>query len=365
MLTRERRKAASRAARLAGADGLLVTHGPDVRWLSGFTGSNGAVALAGGRAVLFTDGRYTTQARAEAPDLRVVVGKKAAAPLAVEWLAARGVTRCAFDARQTTVLALEGMRGGLPREWGHGRRSFFLATDGLVAKLREVKDEDEIALMQRAADLGCALFDDVLQHIVPGATEVSVALELEYAARQAGAEAMSFETIVASGRRSALPHGRATTQKLPRRGFVTLDFGVVLDGYCSDMTRTVHLGRGSGRERDVYHSVLEAQAAALAAVAPGVTCGAVDEAARSVLTKAKLGKWFSHSTGHGVGLEIHEGPRVATQIEQVLEAGMVITVEPGVYLPDEFGVRIEDMVLVTEGGAEVLTAASPKTWIEL
>lgn len=365
MLTRERRKAAVRAAQLAGADGLLVTHGPDVRWLSGFTGSNGAVAMAGGRAVLVTDGRYTTQAKAESPDLRVVVGKKAAAALAVEWLAARGVRRCAFDARQTTVAALEAMRKGLPKELGVARRGFFLATEGLVARLREIKTEDEAERMQRAADLGCVLFEGVLPQIVPGGTEMDVALELEYAARRAGAEAMSFDTIVASGKRSSLPHGRATTQKLPRRGFVTLDFGVVLDGYCSDMTRTVHLGRASARERAVYHSVLEAQEAAVAAVAPGVTCGAIDEAARSVLKKAKLGKWFSHSTGHGVGLEIHEGPRVAAHVEQVLEPGMVITIEPGVYLPGEFGIRIEDMVHVTEGGAEVMTAASPKTLMEL
>jgi Xaa-Pro aminopeptidase len=188
---------------------------------------------------------------------------------------------------------------------------------------------------------------------------------MEFEARRAGAEAMSFETIVASGARSALPHGRASGAKLPRRGFVTLDFGVLLEGYCSDMTRTVHLGRPTEQEWDVYHSVLEAQQAGVAAVAPGVSCGDVDEAARSVLRRARLEKWFTHSTGHGVGLEIHEGPRLAAKQEQVLELGMVVTVEPGVYLPGEFGVRIEDMVLVTERGGEVLTAASPTAWMEL
>jgi Xaa-Pro aminopeptidase len=240
-----------------------------------------------------------------------------------------------------------------------------VATEGLVAKLREVKDEDEARRMRRAAALGCELFAGVLKEIGPGTSEVEVALALESRARRAGAEGMSFETIVASGKRSALPHGRATTARLPRRGFATLDFGVVLDGYCSDMTRTVHLGRASGRERDVYDSVLEAQQAAVAAVRPGATCESIDEAARSVLDKAALGKWFSHSTGHGVGLEIHEGPRVAAKSKQVLEPGTVITIEPGVYLPGEFGVRIEDMVLVTETGSEVLTAASPKAWTEL
>jgi Xaa-Pro aminopeptidase len=188
---------------------------------------------------------------------------------------------------------------------------------------------------------------------------------MEFKARMAGAEGMSFETIVTGGTRTALPHGRAGLAKLPKRGFVTMDFGVLLDGYCSDMTRTVHLGKGSRREWDVYHSVLEAQMAAVAAVAPGVTCGAVDEAARRVLRKAGLAKAFSHSTGHGVGLEIHEGPRIAAKQEQVLEAGMVITIEPGAYLTGEFGVRIEDMVLVTATGSEVLTERSPKAWIEL
>ncbi len=377
-----------RAALEAGAEALVVTHGPDIRYLSGFTGSSGAVALVGGRAALFTDGRYTTQARAEAQGLRVVIDKRAPGVQAVEWLAAAGVEKCAFDAGQTTVAALDSMKKALP---GPARRSFFLATEGLVAKIRQVKDEEEIGRMRRAAALGCGLFDAVLQYVVAGATETQVAAQLEFMARLAGAEAMSFETIVASGERSALPHGRATEAKLPSKGFVTLDFGVLLGGYCSDMTRTVHLGKASGREWDVYHSVLEAQQAAVAAVAPGVRCGQVDEAARSVLRKAGLEKEFAHSTGHGVGLEIHEGPRIAAKQEQVLEPGMVITIEPGAYLSSgtlasgalagvrrsgsrakgvrpaakAFGVRIEDMVLVTESGCEVLTAASPKNWIEL
>ena len=266
---------------------------------------------------------------------------------AAEWLVEAGVKRCGFDAAQTTVAELERMRKALP---GKVRRSFFAATDGIVARLREVKDADEIARIKRAARVGCGLFETALEFVAAGTRETEVAAQLELAARRAGAEGMSFETIVASGLRSALPHGRATTAKLPRRGFCTLDFGVVLDGYCSDMTRTVHLGKAIQREWDVYHSVLEAQVAAVAAVAPGVTCGMVDEAARNVLKKAKLDRFFTHSTGHGVGLEIHEGPRVAAKQTQVLEAGMVITIEPGVYMPGEFGVRIEDMVLVTENG---------------
>jgi Xaa-Pro aminopeptidase len=366
MQHRLRRQAALEAAKGAGADSLVVTHLPDVRWLSGFTGSSGAVALGRGGAALFTDGRYTTQARAEVKGLKVVIGKGSPGAQAAAWLAERKAKRCGFDTVNTTVAALEAMRKALP---AGQRRSFFVATQDLVARLREVKDADEIAKMRRAAALGCRLFEGVLTNLSAGETENEIALVMELEARRAGAEAMSFETIVASGKRSALPHGRASAAKLPRRGFVTLDFGVVLDGYCSDMTRTVHMGKATPREWDVYHSVLEAQQAGVAAVVPGARCGDVDEAARSVLRKAKLERWFTHSTGHGVGLEIHEGPRIAARVpgkeEQVLEPGMVVTIEPGVYLPDEFGVRIEDMVLVTERGHEVLTKASPKVWVEL
>jgi Xaa-Pro aminopeptidase len=366
MLTRLRRKSAIKAAAAAAVDALVVTHGPDVRYLSGFTGSSGALALVGGRAVLFTDGRYTAQAKAEAAGVRISIDKRSPGVRAVEWLAGQGVARCGFDAGQTTVAGLEAMRAAVkPLLAGAARRGFLVGTEGLVARLREVKDADEIARMRRAADLGCRLFEQVLEFVVAGATEAEVAAQLEFKARMAGAEAMSFETIVTGGVRSALPHGRAGMAKLPKRGFVTMDFGVLLDGYCSDMTRTVHMGKASKRAWDVYHSVLEAQMAAVAAVAPGVTCGAVDEAARSVLRKAGLEKAFSHSTGHGVGLEIHEGPHVAAKQEQTLEAGMVITIEPGAYLAGEFGVRIEDMVLVTETGGEVLTARSPKVWMEL
>ena len=362
MQYRLRRQAALEAARGAGADSLVVTHLPDVRWLSGFTGSSAAVAIGRAGAALFTDGRYTTQARAEAAGLKVVIGKGSPGGQAAAWLAERKAKRCGFDAVNTTVAGLEAMRKALP---GGQRRSFFVATQGLVARLREIKDADEIVKMRRAAALGCRLFEDALTKLSAGETENEIALLMELAARRAGAEAMSFETIVASGKRSALPHGRASAAKLPRRGFVTLDFGVVLDGYCSDMTRTVHMGKATAREWDVYHSVLEAQQAGVAAVVPGARCGDVDEAARSVLRKAKLERWFTHSTGHGVGLEIHEGPRIAAKQEQVLEPGMVVTIEPGVYLPDEFGVRIEDMVLVKERGHEVLTKASPKVWIEV
>jgi Xaa-Pro aminopeptidase len=364
-----RRRRAVAAAKAAGVDALLVTHLPDVRWLCGFTGSNAALVVGAGEARLFTDGRYTAQAKAEAAGVRVViVAARPAAVGACEWMAEAGVRRCGFDAAQTTVADLGAMRKVVPAKV---RRGLFVEVGPLVAKLREVKDAGEIARMRAVAALGCELFDRILTFMQPGMAETTVAAELEYAARRAGAERMSFDTIVASGVRSALPHGQASSAKLPKRGFCTLDFGVVLDGYCSDMTRTVHFGRPGTGEREVYDAVLEAQEAGVAAVRAGVVTSGVDEAAREVLRRAGLDEWFAHSTGHGVGLEIHEGPRLAKKLPgrrkaavETLKTGMIVTIEPGVYLPGRFGVRIEDTVLVTKSGCEVLTPCT-KAWIEL
>lgn len=359
-----RKRQAVTAAQRAGVDALLITHLPDVRWLCGFSGSNAALVLPVShrlRPILVTDGRYTAQARVEARGVKVVIAAKVAAIEACEWMAKSRIRRCGFDEGNTTVAALKQMQTALPTKQ---RRRFFIPVGPLVSTLRWIKDKQEIAKMRAAAALGCRLFDAIFDHVVPGATEAEVALALEYQARLAGATEMSFPSIVASGPHSALPHGRASSARLPRHGFVTLDFGVVLDGYCSDMTRTVHLGRATSEELRVYEAVLEAQEAGVAAVRAGVTGGDVDEAARSVLRRARLDKWFTHSTGHGVGLEIHEGPRLAARQTQKLEPGMVVTIEPGVYLPGRFGVRIEDMVLVTRTGAEVLTP-STRAWIEL
>jgi len=344
-----------------GLDSLLVTHLPDVRYLCGFTGSNAVLAVAK-RSAMFTDGRYTAQAKEETQGARAVIAKKSALREACAWLEAAGVARAYFDPEQTTVAALDMMRGALT---AGKRRSFFHPLKKpVVSALRMVKDADELLLMEQVALLGCNLFTAVLPHIQTGATESEIAADLEFFARSMGAEGMSFETIVASGKRSALPHGRATSAKLPRNGFVTLDFGVILKGYCSDMTRTVHLGKPGREAQFAYDAVLEAQEAAVAAVRPGATCGEVDEAARAVLKKAGLAQYFTHSTGHGVGIEIHESPRVAAGQQQLLAPGMVITIEPGIYIEGKFGIRIEDMVAVTENGGKILTPA-PKALIQL
>ena len=346
-----------------GMPGLLITHLPNVRYLSGFTGSNAALAITRRSACLFTDGRYTTQAAEEVKSARVRIMSGSPAVAALEWLAEQpGMDSVGFDPAWTSVAELSRWKTSLPFKL---RRSFLFPLEAaLIEPLRWVKDDDELALMAKAALTGCALFEHMLGFIRPGLRETEVAAELEYQARLNGAEGMSFETIVASGMRSALPHGRATEGRLPRRGFLTLDFGIILGGYCSDMTRTVYLGKPKIKERAAYQAVLEAQEAAVAAVAAGVSCGTVDEAARSVLRKAGFAEAFSHSTGHGVGLEIHELPRIGTGQTAKLLPGMVITIEPGIYLAGEFGVRIEDMVAVTKTGCQVLTPAA-KALIEL
>lgn len=355
-------RALRKQMRLQQIDAVLITHLPDVRYLCGFTGSNAALAVTAKRAAMFTDGRYTAQAKEETEGARAVIAKKSALGEACVWLEASGVAHACFDPAQTTVARLGGMRDALDKG---KRRGFFQPLEKpLVSDLRLVKDADELLLMEKAALLGCNLFAAVLPHIQAGVVETEIAADLEFFARSLGAEGMSFETIVASGKRSALPHGRATSARLPRNGFVTLDFGVILKGYCSDMTRTVYVGKPANRERSAYDAVLEAQEAAVEAVRPGATCGEVDEAARGVLRKAGLAEYFTHSTGHGVGLEIHESPRVAEGQDFVLAPGMVITIEPGVYMEEKFGIRIEDMVAVTKDGGKILTPA-PKAMIQL
>jgi Xaa-Pro aminopeptidase len=348
--------------------GLLVTHLPDVRYLSGFTGSSGALAVTRRTARLFTDGRYTAQAAAEvnqsgAP-VKVEIVPSGASTAAIQWLAAQpGVSesQIGIDSAHTSVADFNRLKTALPAGL---RRKLLKPEPSLVEPLRWIKDEDEIAIMAEAAALGDTLFNHLLGFIQPGLTETAVAAELEYQARLRGAEGMSFDSIVAAGPRSALPHGRASHAKLPKRGLLTLDFGVILRGYCSDMTRTVCLGKPTPREREVYEAVLAAEQAGIAAVAAGVTCGAVDEASRSILRSVGMAEAFTHSTGHGVGLEIHESPRIDSGQQDKLTSGMVVTIEPGAYFAGEFGVRIEDMVVVERTGGKVLTQ-SPRAWIEL
>ena len=341
------------ALRASKASTALITHLPNVRYLCGFTGSSGVLALRlkrdGMESAFFTDGRYTTQAREEVERARIVIAEKPALGAALQWLSSGRSGTVAVEAEHLTVAGLASIRKGL----GAGIR--IQNTSGLVERLRMVKEPEEIKILRKAVLLGAGLFDVALRHIWPGATESSIAGEMEHAARKGGAEGMSFETIVASGKRSALPHGRASQAKVPKRGFCILDFGVILAGYCSDMTRTLYVGAPDKRSAAMYDAVKESQLAGIESVRAGVTAEEVDRATRRVLDKAGFGPYFTHSSGHGVGLEIHEPPRLGLKQPEVLQPGMVITIEPGIYVPGIGGVRIEDMVVVTERGCEVLT----------
>ncbi len=339
-------------------DALLVTHPPNLRYLCGFSGSSGALLLTATKRLFITDGRYTQQARAEVRSAGIVIARRGLLAAAAAWLSAqqkkggRVSSKLGIEGEHMTVAARSMLSGVLPANVR------LRQAPPLIERARMVKDNEEIECLRSAVLLGASLFNRALEVIRPGVREAEVAAEMEYAARRAGAQGMSFETIIASGERSALPHGRASQAAIPAQSFVVCDFGVILSGYCSDMTRTVYVGQPSAEARGVYQAVERAQQAAVDAVRPGISVGEVDRAARKSLQKSGLAKYFTHSTGHGVGLEIHEAPRVAAGQTEVLEPGMVITIEPGVYVPGKWGVRIEDMVVVTERGCDVLTPTS-------
>jgi Xaa-Pro aminopeptidase len=341
-------------------DALLVTHLPNIRYLCGFTGSSGVLVLTEDRIVFFSDGRYITQAREEVLKSRLVIAGQPPLLSAAEWLFAN---RKRFSKtpsmKHGLTLGIEGEHLTIAARTRLAKilRSAFKIRQAppWIERARMVKDTEEIILLRAAVQMGARLFERVLKTIKPGVSENEVAAELEYAARRAGAEQMSFPTIFASGKRSALPHGVASEANIPSAGFVVCDFGVILAGYCSDMTRTVHVGNSTGEARRGYELVRRAQEAAVDAVRPGTGVNEVDAAARKTLKINNLDRYFTHSTGHGVGLEIHEAPRIAVGQPEILQPGMVITIEPGVYIPDKWGIRIEDMVLVTETGCEVLT----------
>jgi Xaa-Pro aminopeptidase len=338
---------------------VVVTHLPNIRYLCGFSGSAGVLVVSDRGSVLFTDGRYTQQAREEVQGVRVRIARKPALLAVGEWLQKRSSLRgIAIEAAHISLAGRNILGKAI------GPTAKLVASDSMIEQLRRLKDADEVARIRAACHLAVNLFRSLVKTIRPGVSESRLAGGLEFEARKAGAEQMAFPTIVAGGARSALPHGRASGKPIPKRGFVVCDFGVILAGYCSDMTRTVHVGQPTTAARQGYEAVREAQQAAVEAVRPGMTVGEVDHAARKLLYNRRLAKFFTHSTGHGVGLEIHEAPRVAADQKEVLQPGMVITIEPGVYLPGKWGVRIEDTVVVTETGCEILTLC-PKNLITL
>jgi Xaa-Pro aminopeptidase len=337
---------------------LLVTRPANWYYLTGFTGESGALVVSRRGTALITDGRFTAQARKETSGIRIVPQSRSLTVAIGAFLKGAGGGKVGFDASQVTVGQLAGLRKA------GGRRVRWVPSAGHVEQLRGRKEPQELAKMRLAAILAGEVLQSVLKLLKPGVRELEIAAEIEYQMRQRGASGPAFETIVAFGERSAYPHARATSKRLRKNELVVLDLGAILAHYCSDITRTVVVGRASPRIRQWHKAVQQAQAAAVGAVKAGVRCAEVDAAARTVLTRHHLDRYFVHSTGHGLGLEVHEDPRLAKGVTRVLEPGNVVTIEPGVYVPGVGGIRIEDDVVVHASNTEVLTRI-PRDLIEI
>jgi Xaa-Pro aminopeptidase len=336
----------------AGIDALLVTRLPNVRYLTGFTGSAGALLVAPDDLVFVTDGRYDTQSHEQLAAAGVAARIEIAAASGQTGLLARVVAP-----HRRLGLEAHGVTWAQQRAWADAFAGVELVpTEDLVEVVRRVKEDAEVARIRAA----CGIADDALAETLPllrdRPTEREFALALEVAMRERGASGTSFDTICAAGPNAALPHARPTDRPVERGELVVIDFGCIVDGYCSDMTRTVSVGDPGPEATRLWEVVHASQRAGREAVAPGIACADVDRASRDVIEAAGWGDAFSHGTGHGVGLEIHEAPRVAKAAGGTLEPGVVVTVEPGVYLPGVGGVRLEDTVVVTDGGADALTS---------
>jgi Xaa-Pro aminopeptidase len=354
---RNRLKRLRDAMRARGLDAVFVASDVNRRYLTGFTGTSGYVLVTADRAYLLTDFRYMEQAAAQATAYEVVRHAANVGETVSELLKKLGIRRLGFEQDGLTYGDYQSYAG----QWTGIE---LVPTKNLVEELRMVKDAGELSVMREAAALADAAFRHILGKLAPGVTEREIALELEWHMRQNGASAVSFQTIVASGERSALPHGVAGERPLGKGEFVTLDFGAYYKGYCSDLTRTVVLGKATDRQKEIYGIVLEAQQHALASLKPGMSGKEGDALARNVIAGHGYGEHFGHGTGHGLGMEIHEAPRLSQTSDAVLRPGMVVTVEPGIYISGFGGVRIEDDVVITETGAERLTH-SPKELIEI
>jgi len=338
-------------------DGFLVTNPYNRRYLSGFTGTSGNLLITATSAELITDFRYVEQAREQAPDFAIVRHERDILECVGEQVQKMNIKRLAFEQDDVTFavyqklsVLLEGVE--------------LVPVQGIIEELRLVKTAEEIKVLKEAAAVADKAFAHILNFIKPGVTERQVANELEFMMRSLGATSSSFDTIVASGPRSALPHGVATDKKIQSGELVTLDFGAYYQGYCSDITRTIAVGKPDPKLEEIYAIVLKAQLNGIQKIKPGMSGKEADALTRDIIGEAGYAQYFGHGTGHGIGLEIHEGPTLSPRGEKILQPGMVVTVEPGIYLPGVGGVRIEDDVVITEQGCEVITS-SPKEFIIL
>ncbi|WP_438432208.1 M24 family metallopeptidase [Gorillibacterium sp. sgz500922] len=338
-------------------DAILITNAYNRRYISGFTGTSGYVLVTADRAWFLTDFRYMEQAGLQAVGFEIVEHQPKAIATVKELLNGVRITRLAVEQ--------DDLSYGTYQDYQNALGDIQLVpVSGIVERLRMFKEEAELDVLQEACDLADRTFTHILPFLKPGAIETDIALEMEMFMRKNGAVSSSFDTIIASGERSAMPHGVASGKALAMGELITMDYGALYKGYCSDITRTVALGKVPDKLREIYEIVLEANLTCIANLKPGMTGKEGDALARDLIAKAGYGDRFGHGTGHAVGLEIHENPRLSLQCDTVLEPGMVVTVEPGIYLPGLGGVRIEDDVVITETGVRVLTRAS-KEFLEI
>ncbi|WP_088548319.1 M24 family metallopeptidase [Paenibacillus aquistagni] len=330
-----------------GLEAIWIASEINRRYMTGFTGSSGYVLITKDRAILLTDFRYMTQAPEQAAGFEVIQHGKVTDTLK-ELLHDNGIKTLAMEQDHVSYASFVQYQEELaPVE--------LVPTSGIIENLRRIKDQSEIQILKEAAELADRTFSHILSYLKPGVSEMDIALEMEYFMRKNGATSSSFDTIVASGERSALPHGVASERIIKGNEFVKLDFGAYYKGYCSDITRTVFLGTPTDKHKEIYNIVLESQLHALEHIRPGMTGKEADALSRDIIEKHGYGPNFGHSLGHGIGMEIHESPNLAKTSDMVLAPGHVVTVEPGIYVPGFGGVRIEDDIVITENGIEIIT----------
>lgn len=334
-------------------DALIVENRYNVYYLSGFSGTNGCLLIGKTRNFLITDSRYTEQAKNQCKDYEVINQEKDIYNTLFKILKDTDINNLGFEGNYITLKRFSEYENKLTG-------INLVSVKGEIKKLREIKDQQEIKKIKKAARITDSAFSHILDYIKPGISEKEISIELEYFMKKLGASEVSFETIVASGIRSSMPHGTATSKKIEFGDTLTIDFGCIYDGYCSDMTRTVFVGQAQEKIKEIYKIVLEAQESAMQMLNPGVVCKDVDLRARNIIEKYGYGKNFGHGLGHSLGLEIHEEPYLSYNSEKVLKPGMVVTIEPGIYIEGVGGVRIEDLTLITENGFENLANSGKK-----
>ncbi|MBT2574462.1 aminopeptidase P family protein [Bacillus sp. ISL-51] len=340
-----------------GIDGILVTSAANLQYMTGFTGSSGLAVISGERAAFITDFRYTEQAKAQVKGFEIIEHSGSLIQTAADTILEFGIKKLGFEQNSMTYGTYASYHAVL-------NEAEMVPVADSVEKLRLIKSSEEIKILEEAAKIADDAFEHILTFIKPGISEISVANELEFYMRHQGADGSSFDMIVASGIRSSLPHGVASGKLIENGDFVTLDFGAYYKGYCSDITRTVAVGEPSDKLKEIYQVVFDAQALGVQHIKPGMTGKEADALTRDHISAKGYGQYFGHSTGHGLGMEVHESPGLSFRSSAVLEPGMAVTIEPGIYIPELGGVRIEDDIIITEDGNRTITH-SPKELIIL